>query len=105
MVKNLLIARKTYRFLKTAGIIFFFKCERPVSSGSYQAVNARKFKRGNEMEKSSGKEKGLGKIHKEGVVVEMNRWSETDHIQSQQTVPLFTEGRLKGSNVKGLQHL
>ena len=34
----------------------------------------------------------------------MGRWLETDHIQPQQTVPLFTVGRLKGSNVKGLQH-
>ena len=41
---------------------------------------------------------------KRGEVGEMNRWLETDHIQSQQTVPLFTKGRLKGSNVKGLQH-
>ena len=62
------------------------------------------------MEKSKGKEKRGGKnTHKKKttkrrVVVEMNRWSETDHIQSQQTVHLCTEGRLKGSNVKGLQH-
>ena len=39
--------------------------ERPVSFGSYQAVNARKiFKRGNVMEKSKGMEKrGGGKNH------------------------------------------
>ena len=41
---------------------------------------------------------------KKWVVVGMNRGSDTDHIQSQQTAPLFTEGRLKGSNVKSLQH-
>ena len=34
-----------------------------------------------------------------GEVGVMNRRLETDHIQSQQT-----KGRLKGSNVKGLQH-
>ena len=39
-----------------------------------------------------------------GEVGVMSRWLETDHIQSQQTFPLFTEGRLKGSNVKDLQH-
>ena len=45
------------------------------------------------MEKSRGKEKRGEKKQstKRGVVVEMNRWSETDHIQSQQIVPLFTE--------------
>ena len=79
------------------------KNERPVSLGSYQAVNARKFKRRNVMgKKLRNGEKERKK--KSGVVVEMNRWSETDHIQSQQTVPLFTEGRLQGSNVKGHQH-
>ena len=26
----------------------------------------------------------------------MSRWLETNYIQSQQTIPLFTEGRLKG---------
>ena len=39
-----------------------------------------------------------------GVVVAMNRWLETNYIQSQETIPLFTEGRLKASNVKSLQH-
>ena len=34
----------------------------------------------------------------------MSRCLEPDHIQPQQTVPLFTEWRLKGSNVEGLQH-
>ena len=34
----------------------------------------------------------------------MSRRLETDYIQPQQAVPLFTEGRLKGSNIKGLQH-
>ena len=57
------------------------KCERRVSSGSYQAVNARKFKRGNVMEKKGrGKEKGGGKNTERWVVVEMSRWSEIDHI-------------------------
>ena len=54
------------------------------------------------MEKSKGKEKG--KNQDGGGVGMMNRWSVTDHTQSQKTVPLFTEGRLKGSNIKGLQH-
>ena len=54
--------------------------------------------------KTRGKEKRGEKNALSGVVVERNRWSETDHIQSQHTVPLFTEGRLKGSNVKSLQH-
>ena len=35
-----------------------------------------------------------------GVVVAMCRWLETNYIQSQQTNPLLTEGRLKASNVK-----
>ena len=34
----------------------------------------------------------------------MSRSLEADYIQPQQTVHLFTEGRLKGSSVKGLQH-
>ena len=35
------------------------------------------------MEKSRGKEKWGGKKNtKRWVIVEMNRWSETDHIQS-----------------------
>ena len=37
-----------------------------------------------------------------GVVVAMSKWLETNYIQSQQTIPLFTEGRLKGSNVKSI---
>ena len=55
-----------------------------------------------EERRKGGKKKK--KNPREGVVAERNRWSETDNIQSQRTVPLFTEGRLKGSNVKGLQH-
>ena len=44
------------------------------------------------MEKSRGKEK-RGRIKtKSGVVIEMNRWSETDHIQSQQSLSLHREG-------------
>ena len=47
MGKNVLIARKTYRFRETEGIFIVKKrYERPVSSGSYQAVKTRKFKRG-----------------------------------------------------------
>ena len=59
------------------------------------------------MENNRRKEKRGGKNQtlRGGVVVEMNRWSESDHIKSEQTVPLFTEGRLKGANVKGLQHI
>ena len=34
----------------------------------------------------------------------MSRRLKTDYIQPQQAVPLFTKGRLKGSNIKGLQH-
>ena len=34
----------------------------------------------------------------------MSRRLKTDYIQPQHAVPLFTKGRLKGSNVKGLQH-
>ena len=51
------------------------------------------------MEKSRGKEKRRGKNRvRVVVVVEMNRWSETGHIESQQTVPLFAEGiERKGS--------
>ena len=61
--------------------------KRPVSSGNSQAVNAR----GNAMEKKvERREKNL---NKERVVGEMSRWLETDHIQPQQTVPVFTEGR------------
>ena len=63
MVKNLLIARKTYRFRETVGMFMVKQNEQPVSSGSYQAVNARKFKRGNVMEKGIGKEKRGGKKH------------------------------------------
>ena len=37
-----------------------------------------------------------------GVVVTMSRLVETNYIQSQQTIPLLTEGRFKGSNVKSL---
>ena len=48
-------------------------------------------------------ERRVRKKNQEEEVGVMNRWLETDHIQSQQAVPLFTEGRLKGSNVKGLQ--
>ena len=53
------------------------KYERLVSSGSYQAVNARKFKRGNVMEKSRGKAKREKKNKKKKNamwwgVVEMN---------------------------------
>ena len=65
MVKNLLIARKTYRFRETVGMLIVKKCERPVSSGSYQAVNTRKsFKSGNVVEKSTGMEKRGGKNFK-----------------------------------------
>ena len=38
----ILIARKTYRFRETVGMFIIKKYKRPVSSGSYQAVNARK---------------------------------------------------------------
>ena len=51
MVKNLLIARKTYRPREGVGMFIIKKMyifERPVSSGSRQDLNARKiFKRGN----------------------------------------------------------
>ena len=43
-----------------------------------------------------------GKTLSGGVVVAKSRWLETNYIQSQQTIPLLTEGRLKGSNVKSL---
>ena len=56
------------------------------------------------MEKGRGIEKREGKKHKEGVVVAMSRWLEINHIQPQQSIPLFTEGRLKASNVKSLGH-
>ena len=74
--------------------IFF---ERPVSSGSCQDLNARKiFKRGNvNGKKSRNGEKG-GKNTKEGVVVAMSRWLETSYVQSQQTTPLLTGGKVKG---------
>ena len=60
------------------------------------------------MEKSRGIEKREEKNqknkkkHQEGVVVAMSRLLETNYMQSQQTIPLFTEGRLKASNVKSL---
>ena len=53
------------------------------------------------MEKSRGMEKREEKIIR-GVVIAMSRWLETNYIQSQQTIPLLTEGRLKVSNVKSL---
>ena len=57
MVKNLLIARKTYRFRETVGMFivkkYIYIFERQVSSGSYQVVNARKFLKGG-MEKRGG---------------------------------------------------
>ena len=34
----------------------------------------------------------------------MSRRLKTDYIQPQQAVPLFKKGRLKVSNIKGLQH-
>ena len=43
-------------------------------------------------------EETRGEKSKRGEVGVMNRWLETNHIQSQQTVPLFTEGiERKGS--------
>ena len=64
MVKNLLIARKKCMFSETVGIFIVKKNERQVSSASYQAVNARKFKSGNVMENSRIKEKrGRRKKH------------------------------------------
>ena len=53
------------------------------------------------MEKSIGMGKGGGKSTKSGVVVEMNRWSETKHIQYQQTIPLYTKGKAEGFERKG----
>ena len=41
---------------------------------------------------------------KGGEVGEMSKRLKTDYIQPQQAVPLFTKKRLKGSNIKGLQH-
>ena len=41
---------------------------------------------------------------KKGGVGEVSRKLKTDYIQPQQAVPLFTKGRLKGLNIKGLQH-
>ena len=96
------IARKTYRFRETVGMFIVKKMWKNVS-GSYQSVNGRKFKRGNAMEKKwrKGERRRKKNPHRVGegqVVVEMNRWSQTDHTQSQQTVPLFTEGiERKGS--------
>ena len=52
--------------------------------------------------KVKGMEKRERKNTKRGVVVAKSRWLETNYIQSQQTIPLFTEGRLKGSNVKSI---
>ena len=53
--------------------------------------------------KVEGMEKREGKKNRmEGVVLAKSRWLETNYIQSQQTIPLFTEGRLKASNVKSL---
>ena len=71
--------------------------ERPISTGTSQVVTTTKIKRENVMEKKwrSGKKGGIG---------EMSRRLETDYIQPQQPVSLFIEGRLKRSNVKGLQH-
>ena len=54
------------------------------------------------MEKVEEWRKGKEKKPKAGVVVAMSRWLETNYIQSQQTIPLLSEGSLKGSNVKGL---
>ena len=46
----------------------------------------------------------LSSCYYQGEVGEMSRRLETDYIQPQQTVPLFTEGKLKGSNIKSLPH-
>ena len=52
------------------------------------------------MEKSKGMEKRGAKKTQRGVAVAKSRWLETNYIQSQQTIPLFTEGRLKGLSIQ-----
>ena len=64
----------------------------------------KKWGRGKKKNKLKKKFLILKKSKKRWGVGEMSRCLETNHIRSQQTVPLFTEGKLKGSNVKGLQH-
>ena len=55
------------------------------------------------MEKNKGLEKKWEEQNtKSGVIVAKSRWLETNNIQSQQKIPLLTEGRQEGSNVKSL---
>ena len=107
MVKNVLIARKTYRPREDVGMFIIKKCiylNDRFRLALVKILTPEKYLKG-ECKWKKGKEwrKGEEK-HLEGVKVAKSRWLETNYIQSQQTIPLFTEGRMKGSNVKSLKH-